>query len=137
MSAISFLQRHSSSTSRASLLPPFFPATAVHGGFGVFNDIIPMQIADLAAMNAPNDPTFVGGIGGQVGGVRELRLGLTGAPLTRPQARTSPFNGTLIGFQLCEEMQPGAPTCPLAVSLNTFPKRHAQDALLLSIQFRH
>ena len=38
-------------------------------GFGVFNDIIPAQIADLAATNAPYAPTFVGGIGGQVGGV--------------------------------------------------------------------
>ena len=28
----------------------------------------PCRFADLAAMNAPNDPTFVGGIGGQVGG---------------------------------------------------------------------
>ncbi len=45
------------------------PRLAVHGGFGAFNDIIPMQIADLASMNAPNDPTFVGGIGGQVGGI--------------------------------------------------------------------
>ena len=41
----------------------------VHAGFGVFNDIIPAQIADLAATNAPYAPTFVGGIGGQVGGV--------------------------------------------------------------------
>ena len=43
--------------------------TVVHAGFGVFNDIIPAQIADLAATNAPYAPTFVGGIGGQVGGV--------------------------------------------------------------------
>ena len=33
---------------------------AMHAGFGVFSDIIPMQIADLAAINAPNDPMFVG-----------------------------------------------------------------------------
>jgi len=29
-------------------------------GFGLFNDIIPAQIADLAATNAPYSPTFVG-----------------------------------------------------------------------------
>ncbi len=45
------------------------PGIVVHLGFGVFNDIIPAQIADLAATNAPYAPTFVGGIGGQVGGV--------------------------------------------------------------------
>ena len=48
---------------RASFAYQLFSRTALHGGFGVFNDIIPAQIADLAAMNAPNDPTFVGGIG--------------------------------------------------------------------------
>ncbi|MDR3754831.1 MAG: carboxypeptidase-like regulatory domain-containing protein, partial [Terracidiphilus sp.] len=37
--------------------------TAVHAGFGVFSDIIPQQIADSGLMNAPNDPSFAGGIG--------------------------------------------------------------------------
>ena len=54
---------------RVSFAYQLRPHLAVHGGFGVFNDIVPMQIADLGAMNAPNDPTFVGGIGGQVGGL--------------------------------------------------------------------
>ena len=43
--------------------------TVLHAGVGVFSDIIPAQIADLAATNAPFAPTFVGGLGGQVGGV--------------------------------------------------------------------
>ena len=80
---------------RVSFAYQLSPSTAVHGGFGVFNDIIPMQIADLAAMNAPNDPTFVGGIGGQVGGVG-IAPGLTEAPLTQPEARTSPSNRTFV-----------------------------------------
>jgi len=42
---------------------------AVHAGFGVFSDLIPAQIADLASMNAPYAPTFVGGLGGQVDGI--------------------------------------------------------------------
>jgi hypothetical protein len=54
---------------RVSLAYQVRPATVLHLGFGVFNDIIPAQIADLAATNAPYAPTFVGGIGGQVGGV--------------------------------------------------------------------
>jgi hypothetical protein len=32
--------------------------TALHAGFGVFNDIIPQQIADSGLMNAPNDPSL-------------------------------------------------------------------------------
>jgi hypothetical protein len=54
---------------RVSLAYQVTPQTVIHVGFGVFNDIIPTQIADLAATNAPYAPTFVGGIGGQVGGI--------------------------------------------------------------------
>ena len=54
---------------RVSVAYQIAQGTVVHAGFGVFNDIIPAQIADLAATNAPYAPTFVGGIGGQVGGV--------------------------------------------------------------------
>ena len=42
---------------------------ALHAGGGVFNDIIPAQVADLGATNPPYAPVFVGGINGQVGGV--------------------------------------------------------------------
>jgi hypothetical protein len=42
---------------------------AVHAGGGVFNDIIPAQVVDLGATNAPYAPAFVGGINGQVGGI--------------------------------------------------------------------
>lgn len=37
--------------------------TAVHLGFGAFDDIIPAQIADLASINPPYSPVFVGGLG--------------------------------------------------------------------------
>ena len=54
---------------RASIAYQLRPRTAVHAGFGVFNDIIPQQIADSGLINAPNDPSFTGGIGGPVGGL--------------------------------------------------------------------
>ena len=70
MSTTCFRPRRCSSSSREFRLPiNCVRGLAVHSGFGVFSDIIPTQIADLAATNAPNDPTFVGGIGGQVGGI--------------------------------------------------------------------
>ena len=106
---------------RASFAYQLFPSTAVHGGFGVFNDIIPMQIADLAAMNAPNDPTFVGGIGGQVGGVG-IAPGVAGSAVDAAASANLAFQSNFrSGSASCEGIQPGAPTCPLAVSLNTFP----------------
>ncbi|MGA7243745.1 MAG: carboxypeptidase-like regulatory domain-containing protein [Terracidiphilus sp.] len=106
---------------RVSFAYHLFPLAAVHGGFGVFNDIIPMQIADLAAMNAPNDPTFVGGIGGQVGGVG-IAPGVDGSAVDAAASANLAFQSNFrSGSAPCVGIQPGAPTCPLAVSLNTFP----------------
>ncbi len=106
---------------RVSFAYHLLPATAVHGGFGVFNDIIPMQIADLAAMNAPNDPTFVGGIGGQVGGVG-IAPGVAGSAIDAAANANRLFQSIFrSGAAPCTGIQPGASTCPLAVSFNTFP----------------
>ena len=106
---------------RASFAYQLLSHTALHGGFGVFNDIIPMQIADLAAMNAPNDPTFVGGIGGQVGGIG-IAPGVPGSAVDAAVSANNSFQSTFrSGGAPCLEIRPGAPTCPLAVSLNTFP----------------
>ena len=54
---------------RASVAYKLSNKMALHAGGGVFNDIIPAQVADLGATNAPYAPVFVGGINGQVGGV--------------------------------------------------------------------
>ena len=95
--------------------------TVLHAGFGVFSDLIPAQIADLAATNAPYSPTFVGGIGGQVGGV--------GIAPNVPGSAVDATRNAELGFQSvfsaaappCAGIAAGAPTCPLAVSMNTFP----------------
>ena len=94
--------------------------TVVHAGFGVFNDIIPAQIADLAATNAPYAPTFVGGIGGQVGGTA-VAPGVAGsaddATANANRSFQSVFNSSAAP---CAGIAANAPVCPLAVSLNTF-----------------
>ncbi len=106
---------------RASFADQFLPRSVVHGGFGVFSDIIPMQIADLGAMNAPNDPTFVGGMGGQVGGAA-IAPGVPGSAVGAAAGANTKFQTTFrSGGDPCVGMQPGAATCPLAVSLDTFP----------------
>jgi hypothetical protein len=93
----------------------------VHAGFGVFNDIIPAQIADLAATNAPYAPTFVGGIGGQVGGVA-IAPGVTDSAADAASNANRQFQSAFAsGAPPCSGLAPGAPTCPLAVSLSTFP----------------
>jgi hypothetical protein len=122
---------------RVSFAYQFLPQMAVHGGFGVFNDIIPMQIADLAAMNAPNDPTFVGGIGGQIGGIG-LAPGVPGSAVDAAMNANNSFQKIFrSGGPPCAGIQKGASTCPLAVSLNTVPEWNAQNSVLLPIQPGH
>jgi hypothetical protein len=93
---------------------------AVHAGFGVFSDIIPAQIADLAATNAPYAATFVGGLGGQVGGIG-IAPGVPGSAVDATVTANSGFQQTFAaGGAPCAGIVAGA-VCPLAVSLNTFP----------------
>src|ERR1035441_1683827 len=54
---------------RASVAYKLSDKMALHAGGGVFNDIIPAQVADLGATNPPSAPVGGGGINGQVGGV--------------------------------------------------------------------
>ncbi len=106
---------------RMSVAYQLFSKTAVHSGFGVFNDIIPAQIADLAATNAPYSPTFVGGLGGQVGGLG-VAPGVAGSAVDATAAANQAFQAAFrAGAPPCMGIAPGAPTCPLAVNLNTFP----------------
>ncbi|HMD75750.1 MAG TPA: TonB-dependent receptor [Terracidiphilus sp.] len=95
--------------------------TVVHAGFGVFNDIIPAQIADLAATNAPYAPTFVGGTGGQAGGLG-IAPNVNGSAVDATYNAEQSFQSVFgAGTPPCAGIAAGAPTCPLAVSMNTFP----------------
>ena len=106
---------------RASLAYQIREGTVVHLGFGVFNDIIPAQIADLGATNAPYAPTFVGGIGGQVGGYA-IAPGVPNSAADATVAANRQFQSLFkAGASSCAGFVAGSPTCPLAVSLNTFP----------------
>jgi len=82
----------------------------MHAGFGAFNDIIPAQIADLASDNAPYAPTFVGGLGGQVGGVG-IEPGVPGSAVDAAGYANNAFQSAFSS---------GSAT-PFAVGLNTFP----------------
>jgi hypothetical protein len=106
---------------RASIAYQLAARTAIHSGFGVFNDIIPAQISDLAAMNPPYAPTFVGGLGGQVGGVA-IAPSVPSSAVDATAAANRAFQSIFqAGAAPCVGIAPGAPTCPLAVNMNTFP----------------
>jgi len=106
---------------RASAAYKLSDKTAVHAGGGVFNDIIPAQIADLGATNPPYAPVFVGGINGQVGGVGVAPGVPHSAVDATAQANQSFQTVFHAGGAPCAGLPAGAPTCPLAVGLNTFP----------------
>ena len=95
--------------------------TALHAGVGVFSDIIPAQIADLAATNAPYAPTFVGGLGGQVGGVA-IAPGVPGSAADAARNADLGFESAFkAGPAPCANLPANQPVCALAVNLNTFP----------------
>ena len=111
----SFISRECLSPTNSSVVRPFM---AVSGSsttsFRRRSPISPL-------MNAPNDPTFVGGIGGQVGGIA-IAPGVPGSALDAAVNANNSFQTIFrSGGAPCAGIQPGAPTCPLAVGLNTFP----------------
>jgi hypothetical protein len=95
---------------RASVAYKLSDKMALHAGGGVFNDIIPAQIADLGATNAPYAPVFVGGINGQVGGV-----GIA------PGATNSAVDATAAANRSFQTAFSAGTATPYAVNLNTFP----------------
>jgi hypothetical protein len=94
---------------------------ALHAGGGVFNDIIPAEIADLEAANPPYAPVFVGGIHGQVGGVG-VAPGEPGSAVDATGEANEAFRTVFAsGGAPCAGVNAGSAICPLAVNLNTFP----------------
>jgi hypothetical protein len=106
---------------RASLAYKLSDKMALHAGGGVFNDIIPAQVADLGATNPPSAPVFVGGINGQVGGVG-IAPGVANSAVDATVAANHSFQSAFAtGNATCAGLKAGAAICPLAVNLNTFP----------------
>jgi hypothetical protein len=106
---------------RASVAYKLPDKMALHAGGGVFNDIIPAQIADLGETNPPYAPVFVGGINGQVGGVG-IAPGVADSAVDATAAANNSFQTVFrTGGAPCAGLQAGAPICPLAVDMNTFP----------------
>jgi hypothetical protein len=94
---------------RASAAYKLSKTMALHAGGGVFNDIIPAQIADLGATNPPYSPVFVGGINGQVGGIG-IAPGVSGSAVDATVQANQTFQSAFRAYA----------ATPLAVNLNTF-----------------
>jgi hypothetical protein len=106
---------------RASVAFKVSDNLALHAGGGVFNDIIPAQIADLEAANPPYAPVFVGGIHGQVGGIG-IAPGVAASAVDATSQANRAFQSEFAsGSSPCVGAATGNAICRLAVNLNTFP----------------
>jgi len=106
---------------RASVAYKLSDTLALHVGGGVFNDIIPAQVADFGAANPPYAPVFVGGINGQVGGVA-VAPGVANSAVDATAQANQSFQAVFrSGGASCTGLSASAATCPLAANLNTFP----------------
>ncbi len=120
---------------RASLAYRLSGKMAVHAGGGVFNDIIPAQIADLGATNPPYAPVFVGGINGQVGGIG-IAPGVANSAVDATATANQLFQSVFrSGSAPCAGLGAGVPTCPLAVGINTFPSGRLKTPYFLQWSF--
>ncbi len=119
---------------RASVAYKLSDKIAVHAGGGVFNDIIPAQIADLGATNAPYAPVFVGGINGQIGGIG-IAPGVANSAVGCNRASQPIVSGYLsFGWRsMCRV----ACRCSYLSSRGQpehLPQRHTQDAVFSSME---
>jgi hypothetical protein len=120
---------------RASVAFKVSDNLALHAGGGVFNDIIPAQIADLEAANPPYAPVFVGGIHGQVGGTG-IAPGVAGGAVDATSQANRAFQSEFAsGSAPCTGAATGSAICPLAVNLNTFPSGKLKTPYFLEWSF--
>ncbi|HTV15426.1 MAG TPA: hypothetical protein VME68_11970, partial [Acidobacteriaceae bacterium] len=119
---------------RASVAIKLTDKMDIHAGAGVFNDIIPAEVADLGAMNPPYAPVFVGGANGQVGGVA-LAPGVPNSAVDATSAANQAFQSVFrSGASPCAGAS-DVPVCPLAVNLNTFPSGTLRTPYFLQWSF--
>jgi len=120
---------------RASVAYKLSETIALHAGGGIFNDIVPAQVADFGAMNPPYAPVFVGGINGQVGGIG-IAPGVPGSAVDATAQANQLFQSAFqSNSDPCLAMAAIQPTCPLAVNLNTFPSGTLKTPYFLQWSF--
>jgi hypothetical protein len=103
------------------------PNTVLRTGFGLFSDILPGSIADLAGANPPYSQTFEGGLLGTVGGTA-IAPGVPGSAIDATVAANQSFRTGFAGGQLsCASPLANQTTCLQPVAITAVPdgKLHA------------
>ena len=115
------------------------PKTALRTGFGLFSDLLPGSVADVAGANPPYVNTFQGGLLGTVGGIAIA----PGVPNSAVGATSAANQNFLAGFQKgelsCASELANPNACLPPVSLTAVPdgKLHAPYFMEWSFALEH
>src|SRR5271166_1019055 len=124
---------------RTAIAWQFEPNTVLRTGFGVFSDILPGSIADVAGMNPPYVRTFQGGLLGTVGGTA-IAPGVPNSAVDATIAANERFNTGFEQGQLsCASPLASQATCLPPVAITAVPdgKLHAPYFMEWSLGIEH
>jgi hypothetical protein len=113
---------------RTAIAWQFEPNSVLRTGFGIFSDILPGTVADLAGANPPYDKTFQGGLLGSVGGTAIA----PGAPNSAVDAIVAANQTFTLGFS-----QGQSPLPPVAMTAVPEGKLHAPYFMEWSLGIEH
>jgi hypothetical protein len=106
---------------RTAVAWQFAPKTVLRGGFGLFSDLLPGSVADLAGANPPYSKTFQGGLLGAVGGVG-IAPGVANSADGATVAANQSFNNGFAQGQLsCVSSLANPATCLQPVAITALP----------------
>jgi hypothetical protein len=115
------------------------PNTVLRTGFGLFSDLLPGSVADVAGANPPYTNTFQGGLLGTVGGIAIA----PGVPNSAVDATTTANQNFLAGFKdgelSCASPVANPNACLPPVSITAVPdgKLHAPYFMQWSFSLEH
>jgi hypothetical protein len=124
---------------RTALAWQFEPNSVLRAGFGIFSDILPGALADVAGVNPPYVQTFQGGLLGTVGGAA-IAPGVPGSAVDATVAANQTFHSGFAQGQLsCASAQSNPATCLPPVAITAVPdgKLHAPYFMEWSLGVEH
>lgn len=97
------------------------PRTVLRSGFGIFSDLLPGSVVDLAGANPPYSQTFQGGLLGAVGGMA-IAPGVPGSAIDATVAANQAFRTGFARGQLsCASPASNPATCLQPVAITAVP----------------
>jgi hypothetical protein len=124
---------------RTAIAWQFEPKSVLRAGFGLFSDILPGSVADVAGMNPPNVQTFQSGLLGTVGGTA-IAPGVPGSAVDATVAANQTFSSGFSQGQLsCASSLASPATClpPVAITAVPAGELHAPYFMEWSMGLEH